>query len=122
MKTAAHGKDSCWRSLWRTASCERTFTQEQGQGVRSPPPEGQGAAETACDELTVTPIPCPPALLVRRRERNRSEAEPGKKGGVGQSVLRSGFIFSLSYSDLTGDELNSLFSPSSVCFVCDSNW
>ena len=70
--------------------------------MRSPPPE-EGAAETMCDELTVTPIPCPPAPLEGRRERNRSEAEPGKKGGVGQSVLRSGFIFSLSYSDLIGD-------------------
>jgi len=44
-----------------------TFTLEQGQSVRSPPPEDEGAAETSCDELTVTPIPRPPALLVGRR-------------------------------------------------------
>jgi len=50
---------------------------ERGQSVRSPPPEGQRAAETTCDELTVTPIPRPPALLGGRRERNRSEAERG---------------------------------------------
>jgi len=31
--------------------------------VRSLPPEGQGVAETTCDELTTTPIPCPPAPL-----------------------------------------------------------
>jgi len=56
---------------------------EQGQSVRSPPAEGEGAAETTCDELTATPIPHPPAPLGGRRERNRSEVEPGKKGGVG---------------------------------------
>jgi len=60
--------------------------------VRSPPPEEEGAAETTCDELTVTPIPRPPAPLGGRRERNGSEAEPRKKGGVGKGVLRSGFI------------------------------
>ena len=31
--------------------------------MRSPPPEEEGAAETACDELTVTPIPHPPVPL-----------------------------------------------------------
>jgi len=46
-------------------------------------PEEEGVAETMCDELTVIPIPCPPAPLVGRRERNGSEVEPGKKGGVG---------------------------------------
>jgi len=47
---------------------------------------------------------------------------PGRREEWEEGVLRPGFIFSLSYSDLIGDELNSLFSPSSVCFVCDSNW
>jgi len=37
-----------------------TFMLEQGKSVRSPPPEEEGAAETTCDELTVTPIPRPP--------------------------------------------------------------
>ena len=64
-----------------------TFTLEQGQSVRSPPPEEEGAAETRCDELTVTPIPRPPALLGGRKERNGSEAEPGKKGGGGGKVF-----------------------------------
>jgi len=90
--------------------------------VRSPPPEEEGVAETTCDELTTTPIPHPPALLGGRRERNGSEAEPGKKGGVGGRCFKIRIYFSLSYSDLIGDKLNSLFSPSSVCFVCDSNW
>jgi len=40
-----------------------TFMLEQGESVRSPPPEEEGAAETVCDELTVTPIPHPSAPL-----------------------------------------------------------
>jgi len=47
---------------------------------------------------------------------------PGRREGWGEGVLRSGFIFSLPYSDLIGDELNFLFSPSPVCFVHDVNW
>jgi len=65
---------------------------ERGQSVRSPPPEEEGSAETTCDERTVTPIPHPPAPLRGRRERNGSEAEPQKKGGVGGGALRSRFI------------------------------
>jgi len=95
---------------------------EQEKSVRSLPPEEEEAAETTCDELTVTRIPRPPALLGWRRERNRSEVEPGKKGGVGGRCFKIWIYFSLSYSDLIGDELNFLFSPSSDCFVCDSNW
>jgi len=95
---------------------------EQGQSVRSPPPEEEGAAERACDELTAATIPHPPAPLGGRRERNGSEAEPGKKGWVGGRCFKIWIYFSLSSSDSIGDELNSLFSPSSVCFVRDSNW
>jgi len=65
---------------------------QQGQSVRSPPPEEEGAAEATCDEPTVTPIPRPPAPLGGRRERNASEIEPRKKGGVGEGVLRSSSI------------------------------
>ncbi|KAK4828096.1 hypothetical protein QYF61_023458 [Mycteria americana] len=36
---------------------------EQGNSVRSPPPEEEGALETTCDELTTTPIPRPPEPL-----------------------------------------------------------
>lgn len=39
---------------------------EERKNVRSPPPEEKGAAETTCDESTVTPLSCPPALLGRR--------------------------------------------------------
>ena len=94
----------------------------KGKSVRSLPPEGQGVAETMCDELTVTPIPCPPAPLRGRRERNGSETEPRKKGGVQGRCFKIWIYFSPSYSDLIDDELYSLFSPSSVCFVHDSNW
>jgi len=66
---------------------------EQGKSVRSPPPEGQGAAETTCDELTVTPIPHPPAPLRGKRERNGSETEPGKKGGLGGKVFEDLVLF-----------------------------
>jgi len=99
-----------------------TFILEQGKSVKNPPPEEEGAAEITWDELTATPIPHPPVLLGGRRERNGSEVEPGTKGGVGRRCLKIWFYFSLSYSDLIGDELNSRFSPSSVCFVHDSNW
>jgi len=75
--------DPRWSSSWRAVSRERDLTLEQGQSVRSPPPEEEGAGETTCDELTATSIAHPPVLLGGRRERNRSEAEPGKKGGVG---------------------------------------
>jgi len=43
------------------------LTLEQGQSLRSPPPEEEGAAETTCDELTATPAPHPPVLLRGRR-------------------------------------------------------
>jgi len=79
---------------------------EEGQSVRSPPPEEEGAAETMRDELTATPIPRPPALLGMRRERNGSEAEPRKRGGVGERCFKIWFYSSLSYSDLIGDKLN----------------
>jgi len=36
---------------------------EQGKSVRSPPHEEERAAKTTHDELTVTPIPCPPSPL-----------------------------------------------------------
>jgi len=35
----------------------------RGRVLRSPSPEENGAAETTCDELTITPVLCPPALL-----------------------------------------------------------
>jgi len=99
-----------------------TFMLELGKSVRSPPHEEEGAAETMCDELTITPIPHPPVPLGWRRQRNGIEAEPGKKGGVGGRYFKICISFSLSYSVFIDEELNSLLSPSSVCFVRDDNW
>jgi len=96
-----------------------TFTLKQGQSVRSLPPEEKGAAETACDELTVTPIPCPPAPLGWRRERNRSEAEPGKRGGLRGRCFKIWIYFSLFYLDLIADELKSLPSALPVSAPLD---
>jgi len=95
---------------------------EQGKSMRGPPPEEEGAAETMFDQMTVTPVPHPPAPLGGRRERSGSEVERRKKGGVGGRCFKIWFYFSLPYSDLIGDKLNFLFSPSSVCFVPDGNW
>jgi len=61
--------------------------------VRSPPLEGQGAAETTCNEPTATPTPHPPAPHWGRRERNGSEVEPAKKGGVGGRCFKIYFYF-----------------------------
>jgi len=69
--------------LCRTVSRGKDPMLEQGQRVRSPPPEEEGAAERMCDKLTVTPIPCPPVLLgAGQGEKPGSEVEPGKKGGL----------------------------------------
>jgi len=81
-----------------------TFTLEQGQSVRSPPPEEKGAAETTCDELTVTPISCPPALLRGGEREMGVKLSPGRRRGGGR-CLKIWFYFSLSYSDLIGDKL-----------------
>jgi len=37
--------------------------------VTSPSPEEQEAAETTCDELTATPIPCAPEQLERSEKK-----------------------------------------------------
>jgi len=91
-RAAAHGKDSRWRSLWRTVSRKRNLHAGAGEECEESSPKEEGAAETTWDELTVTPIPCPPVMLGGRRQRNKSEVEPGKKGGPGEGGLRSGFI------------------------------
>ena len=63
-------------SLWEGPMLERFVENclpwdglmlEQGKRVRSLPPEEEAAAEIRCDELTATPVPCPPVLLGGRR-------------------------------------------------------
>ena len=52
--------------------------------MRSPPPEEEGAAETTCDELTITPIsPSSYAVQGEKVEKTWSEVKPRKRGGVG---------------------------------------
>ena len=67
---------------------------EQRQGVRSLPPEGQGVTEMMCDELTVTPIPCPPAPLKEGGGGRETgvKLSPGRREGWGEGVIRSSFI------------------------------
>jgi len=63
---------------------------EQGQSVRNPPPGEERAAETMCDELTVTPIP-----LCHGGGRGRKtgvKLSPGRREGWGAGVSRFGFI------------------------------
>jgi len=90
--------------------------------VRSPPPEEEEAAETACDELTVTPIPCPLCCSGEGGRETGVKLSPDRREGQVEGVMKIWFYFSLSYSDFTGYRFNFLCSPSSVCFVHDSNW
>ena len=99
------GKDSHWRSLWRTVSPGKDPTLEQAMSVRSPSPENEGTAQTMCDELTEGPFPYPPALLRGRRQRKEYESEVklGKKefGERGEGILKFGlFCIILLRSDL----------------------
>jgi len=90
-----------------TVSHGRDPTLDQGQSVRSSPPEEEGVAETTCDELTAAPIPRPPVLLGGRRERKSGvKLSLERRGGVGGRCFKIWFYFSLPYSDLIGDELN----------------
>ena len=69
---------------------------EKEKSVRSPCPEEEGAAETMCDELTTTPIPCSLCHWGGGGREIRSKAEPGKKGGVGGRCFRTLFLFLIS--------------------------
>jgi len=61
--------------------------------VRSPPLEEEGVAETTWDELTLTPIPHPPAPLGGGEGGEMGvKMSPGSREGWGEGVLRSGFI------------------------------
>ena len=67
-----------------------TFTLEQGKSVRSLLPEGQGAAETTCDKVTVTPIPL--CHLGGGGSETGVKLSLGRREEWGEGVLRSGFI------------------------------
>jgi len=62
--------------------------------------EEEAAAETMCDELTTTPIPCPPVLLRGRRWRKLGvKLSLGRTEGWGEGVFKIWFDFSLPYFD-----------------------
>jgi len=64
-------------------------------------------AETRCDELTATLIPCPHALLGGKElENSGPKLIPGRKEWWREGVLGFSFYFSLTYSDLLDNELN----------------
>jgi len=69
-----------------------TFTLEQGQRVRSPPPEEEGAAGTTCDELTTTPFPITLRRLGGGGRESGVKLSLGRRERWGEGVLRSGFI------------------------------
>jgi len=46
---------------------------KQRKSVSSPPAEEERVAETMCDELTTTPITCPPSVLGGRGSKFRSK-------------------------------------------------
>jgi len=78
--------------LWRTVSSERNLTLQQGKSVRSPPPEKEGAAETMCDELTITPFPIPLCHSGGGGVETGVKLSLGRREGWGEGVLRSGVI------------------------------
>jgi len=62
-----------------------------GEECEESSPEEEGAAETTCDELTITPIPHPPAPLGGGGRETGVKLSLGREGW-GEGVLRSGFI------------------------------
>lgn len=74
-----------------------------------------------CDELTKTPIPSSPVLLLVGEKVNiGSKVKSRKQEGVSGKCSEISFYFSLSDSDLTGSKLN--IYPSGICFAHGSNW
>ncbi|XP_049649882.1 gamma-secretase subunit Aph-1b-like isoform X2 [Accipiter gentilis] len=56
-------------------------TLEQGKSLRSPPPEEEGVPEIMCDDLTATPIPCPPAPLQGGEDVEKIGSGVGRREG-----------------------------------------
>lgn len=64
------------RGLEGTVSCGSDPMLEQGECMRSPSLEDEGAGQTMGDELAAAPIPCRPAPLTGRRYRFVSKIRP----------------------------------------------
>jgi len=58
---------------------------EQGKSVSNPPPQEEGVAETMCDDLTTTPIPCTTVPLGGQEvEKSGVKLSPGRREGWGK--------------------------------------
>ncbi|XP_017665895.1 PREDICTED: suppression of tumorigenicity 5 protein isoform X4 [Lepidothrix coronata] len=67
--TVSHGREPMpEQEKSVTISCGRDPMPEEEKSERSPPLEEEGAAETACDELTAVPTPEDPMLLMEKRK------------------------------------------------------
>lgn len=64
----------------------------------------EAAAETTCSELAKPPILIPLCCSGEKVEKWGGKANPGRREGWGESVLRFSFYFLLSYSHLTGNK------------------
>lgn len=62
--------------------CPGTDPMLEVKTVKSPTPEEEAPSGTTCEELTTAPIPQPLDHLRGGGRKTRSEAAPGKKGGV----------------------------------------
>jgi len=94
---------SLWEGLTLEKFMENSFPWEGLLDETGEESEEEGAAETTCDELTTTPIPCPPVLLSGKEVENSGvKLSPGRRGGV-KVFFKIWFYFSLSYSNLIGN-------------------
>ena len=99
-RTAACGKDSCWRSSWRADPRGRDPTLEQGKSVRSPPreessPQGGRSGRDNVGRTDRNPHSHPPALLWGEEveEESGPKLSLGRREGWGEGVfLRYGSI------------------------------
>lgn len=65
---------------------------EERKNVRSPPPEEKGAAETTCDESTLTPPFLSPCTAGKKVEVGNSRiSSPGRTERWGKVFLKFGF-------------------------------
>lgn len=85
--TPAYGKDSRWRSLWSTVSHGRDPPLAQGKRVSRKEQQEQYVMK-----WPQIPFPIPLCHLERGDREIGNEIEPGKKGEVGEGVLRIIFV------------------------------
>jgi len=105
-----------WRSSWRTVSCGRDLTLEQGKRVRRKEWQRQSV-------MNWSQTPFPIRLHCRdeggREKSGGSWAREEERGG--ERCIKIYFYFSLSYSDFWL-AVNLTNSASRVCFARDGSW